>query len=211
MSDIVASALILVSELAFVLAVAFAWVIYKVISRRKKDHAQAKIFVEKLREKEPERNSARIDMLKEQYQLDDEVIQNYIERLTAIEKSLYGKIIKIFLGKEKETLLGFDEDIEALIKSCCLPVGSISNPSSTEEDDVEIEVESEQVTDLAKENTKLKEDNEKLTIELDELKKKSTEMMAEYTMMYGEQGEQERQKVELERDKDKKEINEQSD
>lgn len=162
MSDISASAFILVSELAFILAMVFAWIIYKAISRQKKDHEQAKIFVEKLREKEPERNSARIDMLKEQYQLDDDTIQNYIERLTAIEKSLYGKIIKIFLGKEKETLLGFDEDIEALVKSCCLPVDSISNPSSNEESDVEIEVESEQVADLAKENVKLKEENEKL-------------------------------------------------
>ncbi len=205
MSEIMASVLIMVSELAFVLAIAFGFSMYKTISRQRRDHEQAKLFVEKLREKEPERNSARIDLLKAQYQLDDDAIQTYIERLTATEKSLYGKIIKIFLGKEKEVLGGLDEDIEALVKNCYVPVGNTHNPSSNEEDGVEIEVDSQQVADLTKGNTQLKEENERLIIELEEMKKQSTEMMAEYTMMYGKQGEVERQKVELVRDEVKKE------
>jgi len=211
MRDIMASALIIVSEFAFVLALGFGLVVYKFTSRQRKDHNQAKCFVEKLRKKEPEKNSKRIDTLKEKYHLDDDAIQVYIERLTAREKSVYRKIINIYLGKERETLEQFDDEIDALLESCLVPVDDISKLPSSDKDSVEIEVGSEQVAALTEENTSLKTEKENLLVELDAMKEQSAEMMAEYTMMYGKQGEKERQKVELERDKVKKELEDQDD
>jgi len=213
MSDYLASGLIMMSEFALMFAIAFAVIIYKIVSGRKKNREQVKIFVEKLRTKEPERNSARIDLLKTQYNLDDEAIKTYIEQLSAREKSVYGKIIKISLGKDKGALKTLDDDIDALLKSCNITADIVANSSggggggNGEGGSVELSVDSEQSEGLAKENVILKEENEKLVTELEDMKKQASEMMAEYTMMYGKQGDLERKKVEMQRDKVKKEIN----
>jgi len=209
MSDYLASALIMMSEFALMFAIAIAMIIYKIVSGRKKDREQVKLFVEKLRTREPERNSARIDLLKKQYNLDDEAIKTYIEQLSAREKSVYGKIIKISLGKDKDALKTLDDDIDALLQSCNVTTDRVANSSGAgdgEGGSVEISVDSEETKGQAKENVILKEENERLVTELEDMKKQAAEMMAEYTMMYGKQGDPERKKVELQRDKVKKEI-----
>jgi len=208
MSDMLTSALIMVSEFAFVFALGLSVVAYKFFKRRKNDHEQAKSFVEKLRDGEDERNSKRIKIIKEKYNLQDEDIQPYIEKLLEREKSLYGKIIKLFLGKNKGILDQLDGDVEALINACYLSPGVLPATESEvdDEENIEISVDSSEIGNLQKENDELKSEVERLNIVLVDAKKQSEEMMAEYVMMYGKEGDNVRHKVEGERLKVKKEI-----
>jgi len=201
MSEVLASGLIIVSELAVAFAFGFGWVIYKGIKRRRNEHGQAKLFVEKLREKEPERNTQRINMLKESYGLDEEAINKFIEQLASREKSVYGKIIKLYLGAGQDSLVQLDEDIEALLVSCFISSENTNKKTSGKDDEVEIAVDPQQLAALTAENATLKGENEQLTTELEDLKAQSAEMISEYAMMYGKQGDKGREKVEEERDK----------
>jgi len=207
MSDMLASALVMVSQFALMFALGLSVVGYRLFKRWRSDHTQAKSFVEKLREKEPERNSKRIVILKEKYNLQDEDIQTYIEKLLESEKSLYGKIINIFLGKKKDLLNEIDEDLEALINSCYVTAAGAAPAASEEaEDDIEISVDSPEVGALQEENNALKKEVDRLNIELEETKAQSEEMLAEYVMMYGKEGDEVRHKVDDEREKVKQEI-----
>lgn len=204
MNELVTSALVMVSEFAAIFAIGFGFVGYKLYTRWKNDREQVKKFVVKLREKEPERNTQRIDVIKEKYNLDDEEIQAIIERILECEKSLYGKIIDIFLGKDKAKLDQLDGDVEALINSCYIQAKEGAADGGG--DGIEIAVVSEEMDKLAKENVSLKAEKQKLENELQEMKTQSEEMMAEYVRMYGKEGEKERHSVEEEREKLKQGI-----
>lgn len=209
MSDMLASALIMTAEAAVVFAMAFGIISIRFIKRWRSDRSVAKDFVDKLREEEPAKNLKRIEILKEKYGLENEVIQPYIEEILVREKSLYSKIVGVFLNREGVTLKQFDDDIEALINACYVPVANA--PNNADDGEVEISVDSEEITELRTQNNQLKLENEKLVVELEDAKKQSEEMLAEYVMMYGKEGEQERSKVDEEREKVKNEINNKDD
>ena len=201
MSEVITTALVMMSEFAVMFALGFGLLAYKIWKRVRGNREQAKEFVSLLREHEPERNSNRIDILKEKYNLGDEEIQKIIEQMQECEKSLYGKILNIFMGKEKSKLSEIEEDVNTLITSCFVEV----HPVASDDGEVEITVDSQELADLKKENETLIKEKEKLEIELEEARHQSEEMMAEYVRMYGKEGEKERHDVEEEREKIKKE------
>jgi predicted nuclease with TOPRIM domain len=91
------------------------------------------------------------------------------------EKRIYNRVIKFFLGKEKDKLAMFDKDIQALAQGYNLLGKQAAEVVEQGRDNEHI---------LRKENQELRKEKAKLKADLEASMESMESMMAEYTNMY---------------------------
>jgi cell division protein FtsB len=188
MNEFVTGSFLVVSEVALLFAAALTSIVYMVTKKLRGNKKQAKDFVETLKKSEAQRKEKRSQLLKERFGLDDESIEQYVERVVEREKSLYTRFLDIFLGRGKGQLADLKEQVEALIESCYIQ-GQASKQETESTDDTLDELEptdsGEAIKELMDENHALKKENERLTAENNDLNKELERIMSEYVSIYG--------------------------
>lgn len=175
MSEGITSFLVIFAELGLLLAIAVGIVVYLFLKRRRNDRLLVVKLVKKLKENEAVRREHLLEILKQDYDLNDEDAEKKADGLLGFEKRIYNRVIKFFIGKEKEKISNFDSDVQALAQGY-----SLLGKQTTEV--VEKGRDNEHI--LRKENKELREKNAKLQSDLDASMESMETMMAEYTNMY---------------------------
>lgn len=175
MSESLTSILIIFSELGLIFMIAIGVIIFLYLKRRACDRDMVIKLVRKLKENEPVRKEHLIEVLKKDYDLDDEAAEEKADGLISFEKRIYNRVIKFFLGKEKEKLAHFDKDVKALAQGY-----SLLGKQAAEV----VEKGRDHEHQLRKENQELREKNAKLQHDLDASMESMETMMAEYANMY---------------------------
>lgn len=175
MNEGITSFLVIFAELGLLLAIAVGVVVFLFLKRRRNDRVLVVKLVKKLKENEAVRREHLLEILKQDYDLNDEDAEKKADGLLGFEKRIYNRVIKFFIGKEKEKISNFDHDVQALAKGY-----SLLGKQSAEV--VEKGRDNEHI--LRKENKELREKNAKLQSDLDASMESMEVMMAEYANMY---------------------------
>lgn len=175
MSESITSLLIIFSELGLVFMIAIGVVAFLFLKRRANDREMVVKLVRKLKENEPVRREHLIEVLKQDYDLEDAAAEEKADGLLSFEKRIYNRVIKFFLGKERDKLAQFDKDVQALAQGYNL-LGKQAAEVVEQGRDHELQ--------LRKENQELREKNAKLQHDLDASMESMETMMSEYANMY---------------------------
>lgn len=175
MNESITSLLIIFSEIGLVFMIALGVIVFLFLKRRRCDRDMVVKLVRKLKENEPVRKEHLIEVLKTDYELGDEDAEEKANGLLSFEKRIYNRVIKFFLGKEKEKLAQFDKDVQALAQGYSL-LGKQAAEVVEKGRDHEMQ--------LRKENQELRKKNAKLQHDLDASMESMETMMAEYANMY---------------------------
>ena len=145
----------------------------------------AKKLLEKLKSQETDRVQKRTRLFMETFGLEGEVAESYVEQILTREKNLYSRFLEIFLGKDMTALTKINEQVEALIDSCCVAVSELKESKPVETDTPDMTQLGEEVQQLMMENHELKKENEKLSTEANDLRAEMQQIMTEYVSIYG--------------------------
>ena len=181
MSEFVTSLLVIFSEVALVLAIIIGIIMFFFVRRGRRDKVLAKVLVETIKEKEPERIQRLKDILEKVHHLDEESAKQSVEAILTCEKNLYSRIIKAFLGSDRDGITKINKDVESLAEtyrrlSTVEDVGEVEKYHSDDNPLVQAQLKA-QIKKLEKENAKLERD-------LGEAMESMDSMLKEYTLMY---------------------------
>ncbi len=177
MSEWLTSLLITGAELGLVVSVAFGIYLYGQSRARASDRARARELAQRLRKGAADHESAVLAALTEVYGLGSEAAGEKARELIEHEKSLYRKVLALFLGRDRTGIRRFDEDLQKLLHAWrSLSEGDPAHP------DAEAPPGSPRA--LRAENCRLREQVEKLEADLAEALATMENMLAEYASMY---------------------------
>jgi hypothetical protein len=181
MSEFVTSLLVVFSEVALVLAIVIGLIVFFFVKRGRRDKVLAKTLVETVKEREPQRIERLKDILEKVHHLDEVTAQQNVDEILASEKHLYSRIIKVFLGHDREGLVKINKDVESLAEtyrklSTVAEAGEVEKYHSDDNPLVQAQLRA-QIKKLEKENEKLEKD-------LNEAMESMDSMLKEYTLMY---------------------------
>lgn len=181
MSEFVTSLLVIFSEVAVVLAIIIGLIMFFFIRRGRRDKVLAKVLVETIKEKEPQRIERLKEILEKVHHLDEASANQSVEAILASEKNLYARIIKVFLGRDRDGITKINKDVESLAEtyrslSNVEEAGEVEKYHSEDNPLVQAQLKA-QVKKLEKENVKLERD-------LNEAMESMDSMLKEYTLMY---------------------------
>lgn len=178
MAERLVSMLIVGGEVLLVVSVLLGVLVYRVRTRWRKDRMLARQFVDKLKANEGVHLETIRKVLKETYHLDEAALEENATTLFALERSLYSRVLRIFLGQEREALETLDETVESLVRGYRdLVPGPADAPPS--------EGGSDKGAPLREENEALRNEKERLEAELAEARETMETMVKEYVSMYG--------------------------
>ncbi|MGD8526174.1 MAG: hypothetical protein PVJ63_07985 [Thioalkalispiraceae bacterium] len=175
MSESLVSILVIFAEVGILLAIAVGFVVYIFLKRRRSDRALVVKLVKKLKENEAVRREHLLEILKQDYELDDEEAEKKADGLLGFEKRIYNRVTKFFIGKEKDKISNFDKDVQALAQGYSLLGKQAAEVVEKGRDNEHI---------LRKENQELRKKNAKLEADLEASMESMETMMAEYANMY---------------------------
>lgn len=181
MSEFVTSLLVIFSEVALLLAIVISVIVFIFVRRGRRDKVLAKVLVETIKEKEPERIARLKDILEKVHHLDEESAQKSVEAILSSEKNLYSRIIKMYLGRDRDGITKINKDVESLAETYrkLSVVGEAGDDEKYRSDDnplLQAQLKA-QIKKLEKENAKLERD-------LGEAMESMDSMLKEYTLMY---------------------------
>lgn len=181
MSEYVTSLLVIFSEVGLLLAIIISIIAFIIIRRGRRDKVLAKVLVETIKEKEAQRTERLKDILEKVHHLDEASAKQSVDEILNCEKNLYSRIIKVFLGRDREGITKINKDVESLTESYrrLSSVGEAGTDEKYHSDDnplVQAQLRA-QIKKLEKENAKLERD-------LSEAMESMDSMLKEYTQMY---------------------------
>jgi hypothetical protein len=164
--------LVVAGDLLLILTVLLAVLLYRANRKRRSDQDQAVRFVQKLKTYESERRADLRQMLKETYRLDEHQLADNADALLSLEKSLYSRFLRIFLGKSPGALGTLDESVRSLLDGYrkLVPADRQDSPEQKA---------------MERENEELRLKAHALAAELQETRAAMDQILAEYTSMYG--------------------------
>ena len=181
MSEFVTSLLVIFSEVALVLAIIIGLIVFFFVRRGRRDKVLAKVLVETIKEKEPARIERLREIIEKVHHLDEASAMKSVEEILACEKNLYSRIIKVFLGRDRDGITKINKDVESLAESYrrlsnIEDIGEVEKYHSDNNPLVQAQLKA-QIKKLEKENAKLERD-------LNEAMESMDSMLKEYTLMY---------------------------
>ena len=179
MSEFVTSVLLIGSETAVVLMLLAGVVVFFNMRRHRQNKTRAMELVNKLKKNEPEKCNKLQLLLMECYGLEEEAAKEKMEELMSKEKALYSKILNMYMGRGRDSIMGLDQDVLSLVESYreLFEGGGDGN-----NDDEEGRPSSPLI--LRKENALLREAKAQLEMDLAAAMETMENMMAEYASMY---------------------------
>ncbi len=177
MNEWLTSVLIAAAETGVVVSIVFAVFLSLQARARRADRARARQLVRRLKQGAADHETALIAALTEVYGLSDSDAGDKAKELIDHEKSLYRKVMGMFLGRDRTGIGRFDEDLRALLHAW----------RSLSEGDPEAEGESlppGSPVRLREANRRLQAQVERLEADLAEALATMENMLAEYASMY---------------------------
>lgn len=181
MNESLTSILVIFSEVGLLLALLAIGVTFMIMRRKHKDNVIARHVVESLRDCESARKAKLMDILQKVHEVDEEFAENSAKAMLACEKRIYNRVLKIFLGRERDGITDLQKDVENMAATYRKLIEKIKAARVVETErgdnpkrDAQLRI---QVKQLEAENHKLQED-------LDESMKSMESMLNEYTQMY---------------------------
>lgn len=174
MSEWLTGLLLAAAEFGLLVSVAFGVYLYFQSRGRREDRTQAMELVARLKKGAADHETALITALVESYGLAEESAGDTARALIDQEKSLYRKVMRMFLGRDRAGIGRFDEDVRTLLMAYR---NLIEAPAAGDE-------AAASPARLRKENQALRARNAKLEAELAQAMATMENMQAEYASMY---------------------------
>lgn len=175
MNEGLISILVIFAELGLLLIILAAIYIFLKVKSRKLDRMLVVNLVKRLKDNEPVRREHLVELLKLDYEMDENNAKEKADNLIGCEKVIYNRVIKLFLGKDKHKLSQLDNDVNNLANGYCLLGKQKAAPAETDRDNELL---------LRKENQELRKHRAKLEADLEASITTMEAMMAEYANMY---------------------------
>ncbi len=181
MSEAVTSLLVIFSEAAVLLTIVISLIIFFVIRRGRRDKVLAKTLVESIKKNESQRIERLREILEKVHHLDEASAKHGVVEILNCEKNLYSRIIKLFLGRDRNGITKINKDVESLTESYrqlakVVEAGEVEKYHSEDNPLIQAQLRT-QLKKLEKENTRLERD-------LNEAMESMDSMLKEYTLMY---------------------------
>lgn len=177
MSAWLTSALITAAEIGLLVSIAFIVFLHVQARARRADRARTMQLVQRLKKGASDHESAILKALTEVYGLSETDAGDKAKELIDHEKSLYRKVMGLFLGRDRTGIGRFDDDLRALLGAW----RSLSEGDPEAEDG---ELPPGSPVRLREENRRLQAQVERLEADLAEALATMENMLAEYASMY---------------------------
>jgi len=171
------SVLITAAEIGLMASVAFAVFLYLQARARRADRTRAMQLVRRLKQGAADHETALVAALTEVYGLSESDAGDKAKELIDHEKSLYRKVMGMFLGRDRTGIGRFDEDLRALLRAW----RSLTEGDPDAEDG---NLPPGSPVRLREENRRLQAQVERLEADLAEALATMENMLAEYASMY---------------------------
>lgn len=175
MSDFITTLLLIGTETSVMLFIIMG--VFIVINFRKKAHdkKRAMALVNKLKESEVERRASLELVMQSVYGYEEEELKENVNALIQTENRLYSKIIKMYLGSDRESITTVDKDVKNIIEAY---------RGLVEEDDNDEDEKVSSLVILRNENEALRLAKAQLEADLAASMETMENMMTEYANMY---------------------------
>ncbi len=179
MNESLTGMLVIFSEIGAMLALALVIFLIYIARRNHKDRLSAKTFVENLHQHEAKRKEDMVHILETIHKMDHENAIKAAHGMLTCEKQIYNRVLKIFLGHDREGLAQLQKDVEYMASTYRKlndPVETIKEVDRGENPKHSAALRT-QVKQLENEKAKLEKD-------LAESMRSMENMAKEYTLMY---------------------------
>lgn len=179
MNEYFTTILVIFSEVGVFLALIAVVVVILILRRKQKDNVLAHKFVKSLQESENPRKAILAETLVKVHEMDEQKAKDAAMAMLACEKQIYNRVLKIFLGKDRDSIGKLQHDVEGMatayrkLVDTAPPVEIVErgeNPKQSAAQRIQIK--------------KLKAENDKLEKDLAEAMTSMDSMLKEYTQMY---------------------------
>lgn len=181
MSETVTSLLVLFSEIGVLLAFVAIVIAYLVLRRKYRDSQLARKVVETLRASESARKANLMDIMQKVHDVDEEFASDTAKAMLASEKRIYNRVLKIFLGHEREGITALQRDVENMAATYRKLIDSIK---ALHIESVERGENPKREAQLRAQLKQVEAEKQKLQEDLDEAMGSMENMLKEYTQMY---------------------------
>jgi predicted aspartyl protease len=156
------------------------------LRRKNRENCLARLFVEKLKQDEGARKQNLMDILQKVHEMDANLATKTAEAMLGCEKKIYNRVLRMFLGKEREALPQLQKDVENMATAYRKLVDTAQNTTVVERDDnpkihAQLRTQIKQIT----------AERDKVQKDLDEAMISMENMLKEYTQMYSGGGKKE--------------------
>lgn len=179
MSDSLIGMLVVFSEVGGFLALLVIIVAVVMMRRTQKDRRAARAFVDALRKHEQSRKNVLMESMEKANELDHDDAKKIVDVMLGCEKQIYNRVLKIFLGYERDDLSKIQRDVEHVTSAYRSLVDSIESTKIIERGD-----NPKQNAHLRMQIKQLENDKAKLEKDLAESMASMESMLKEYTQMY---------------------------
>jgi DNA repair exonuclease SbcCD ATPase subunit len=181
MNETLTSFLVVFSEIGLLLALVAIIIAFFVLRRKHRDNVLARQVVETLRESEGARKANLMDIMQKVHDMDEEFAEQTAQAMLSSEKRIYNRVLKIFLGHERNGITDLQRDVENMATTYRKLIDSIKAMHVTE---VERGDNPKREAQMRLHIKQLEAEKQKLQEDLDESMASMENMLKEYTQMY---------------------------
>ncbi|MGH8548926.1 MAG: hypothetical protein ACRERU_10065 [Methylococcales bacterium] len=149
-----------------------------IVRRRARERNAAGQFISHLKQAEAGRSQRLGETISEACDLEQEQLEAVLSEVSSCEKSLYRKVVQMFLNRDAVLLNGIDQCIQALTKPFCRLLSEVSEKSR---DDPELAAAMESAK---AEIERLKQESQRLSKQLSMAMETMDEISSEYTKLF---------------------------
>lgn len=186
MTESLTSMLVIFSEIGILLVLVAFVVVFLMLRRKNRENYLARHFVEKLKQEEGTRKQSLMDILQKVHEMDANLATKTAEAMLGCEKQIYNRVLRLFLGKDRDALPQLQKDVENMATAYRKLVDTAQNTTIVERDDnpklhAQLRAQIKQIT----------AERDKVQKDLDEAMISMENMLKEYTQMYSGGGKKE--------------------
>ena len=186
MTESLTSMLVIFSEIGILLVLVAFVVGFLMLRRKNRENYLARHFVEKLKQEEGTRKQSLMDILQKVHEMDANLATKTAEAMLGCEKQIYNRVLRLFLGKDRDALPQLQKDVENMATAYRKLVDTAQNTTIVERDDnpklhAQLRAQIKQIT----------AERDKVQKDLDEAMISMENMLKEYTQMYSGGGKKE--------------------
>lgn len=186
MTESLTSMLVIFSEIGILLVLVAFVVVFLMLRRKNRENVLARHFVEKLKQDEVTRKQNLMTILQKVHEMDANLATKTAEAMLGCEKQIYNRVLRMFLGKDRESLPQLQKDVENMATAYRKLVDTAQNTTVVEHNEnpkmhAQLRAQIKQIT----------AERDKVQKDLDEAMISMENMLKEYTQMYSGGGKKE--------------------
>ena len=179
MTESLTSMLVIFSEVGILLALGAFVFVFLMLRRKNRENTLARHFVEQLKQNEETRKHTLMDILQKVHEMDENLATKTAQAMLGCEKQIYNRVLRMFLGKDRDCLPQLQKDVENMAAAYRKLVDTVQTNTVVERDEnpkvhAQLRGQMKQIT----------AERDKLQKDLDEAMVSMENMLKEYTQMY---------------------------